>query len=259
MRYLRVWLQLTKNAFSSYTSNRLNSLTFSLGKIIRFAFLWLMIIAVFRHAKGFAGYTEQQALLFFITFNLVDVASQAVFRGVYRFAHDVNRGTFDVILTKPINSLFYIMTRLTDILDILFLVPIAAALIYIILQLPGLTPISLLWYAGFLLLGLCLTTAIHIITAALCLWTTENENIIWFYRQATIVATFPPDILSVGWQIVFTFALPIIIMMAYPARALLGTITNGQILTGILVTAFFFGGSLLVWRVSLRQYSSASS
>lgn len=218
-----------------------------------------MIVAVFNYAQGFAGYTKEQALLFFITFNLVDVASQAVFRGVYRFAYDVNRGTFDAILTKPINSLFYIMTRLTDILDILFLVPIAGALVYIIFQLPGLTLTLFAWYAGFLVLGLILTTAIHILTAALCLWTTENENIIWFYRQATIVATFPADILSVIWQIVFTFALPIIIMMAYPARALLGTITPGEIITGVLVTTFFFGGSLLVWSLSLKHYASASS
>ncbi|MBI2444415.1 MAG: ABC-2 family transporter protein [Candidatus Magasanikbacteria bacterium] len=260
MKYLRVWKQLTNCAFSTYASNRIESATFLAAKLMRFGFLGLMIISLFRFTATFAGYTRYEALLFFLTFNLVDVLSQALFRGIYLFARDVNRGNFDFALTKPVSPLFLSLLRLTDILDIIFLIPIIGLLLYVITQLAiPITVAMMLRFIFFLAVGFIISVSIHILSAVMTLWTLESDNVIWFYRRATVVGAFPPEILAPGWQLFFTFVLPIILMMSFPAKALLGILTPPQTFTALAVAAFFFGGSLLLWRASLKHYSSASS
>ncbi|HLD60949.1 MAG TPA: ABC-2 family transporter protein [Patescibacteria group bacterium] len=259
-KYLRIWKQLTSNAFSSYTSNRINSASFMLAKLLRFAALWFMIISIFKFTDSFVGYSKYEILLFYVTFNFIDVITQAFFRGIYMFSRDINRGSFDAILARPVNPLFYSLTRLTDVLDMLLLVPITTLLVYVAVSLPGsLTFLSIVLYILFLIAGLLIAVGIHILTAALSIWTVENENIIWFYRRAALIGSFPPETLSSFWRFFFMYILPILLIVTMPSKALLRTLTIPQGLLMILLTVIFFGGSLLLWKVSLRHYSSASS
>src|SRR4030066_1755768 len=128
--HFRVWRRLSALAIGASLSSRVASATFLLGKLVRFRFFPLLIVSIFRFTKTMAGYTQYEVILFYLTFNLIDVFAQAFFRGIYLFKNDVMRGTFDYVLSKPVNALFYSMSRLTDILDIVFLVPIVLLIAY---------------------------------------------------------------------------------------------------------------------------------
>ena len=117
----------------------------------------------------------------------------------------------------------------------------------------------IIYYALFILLGFVVVASLHIISAALTVWTMESEVFIWFYRTATFAALFPPEIFSHPIQLFFTFIVPIVIIVAVPAKALLGILTFRLALTAIAVAIVFFVGSLLLWKTSLKHYSSASS
>jgi ABC-type uncharacterized transport system permease subunit len=77
--------------------------------------------SLYRFTDNIAGYSKYQALLFFLTYNFLDVASQAFFRGIYSLRDDVRKGDFDYIAVRPVNPLFYLLTKITDILDFIFL------------------------------------------------------------------------------------------------------------------------------------------
>jgi ABC-2 type transport system permease protein len=161
---------------------------------------------------------------------------------------------------KPVNPLFFILTRMTDILDIMLLVPLIAMIAYTFSKLGVLgNPVAIIFYLLFIAMGFVVVASLHIISAALTVWTMESEVFIWFYRTATFAALFPPEIFSSPIQLFFTFIIPIVVIVAVPAKALLGILTLKTALVAFAVAIVFFVGSLLLWKTSLKHYSSASS
>lgn len=259
-KYFRVWKQLVLLAFGSYISNRMEYGSYFLGKIVRFSFFLLMVVAIFSHTQNIVGYTKYQVIIFFLTAFLMDSLGQAFFRGIYLFRQDVQRANFDYVLVKPVNPLFFILARMTDLLDIMLLVPLIAMIVYTFSKLGALNnPMAILLYLFFVALGFVVVVSLHIISAAFTTWTMESEVFIWFYRTATFAALFPPEIFSHPIQLFFTFIIPIVIIVAVPAKALLGILTFKMALVAFAVAIAFFTGSLLLWKMSLKQYSSASS
>lgn len=256
----RVWKQLTVCSFAAWSSNRLDAVTYWLGKLIRFIFFWLFITAIFGFTPSLAGYGKHEALLFFLTYNIVDVVTQAFFRGIYMLGSDVNKGNFDYTLTKPINPLFYSLSRLTDILDFLFLIPLVAALIYVLSQFDlTLSAVSILLYLLFIGISVILVLAIHIISAAVTIFTLEADQVVWLYRETMTVGKFPPEVLSPKAQFIFTYLMPIILIVGYPVKIMLGEIGFREVLTLVMVTVGFTVLALALWRASLKRYTSASS
>mgnify|MGYP001572754156 CR=1 FL=1 len=260
MKYVKIWRQLTVCSFSSTLSNRVDALSYLLGKIVRFAFFWLFISSLFHFTSTFAGYTKYEALLIYLTFNVIDVLAQIFLRGIYLFRHDVNSGAFDYTLAKPLSPLFYILSRLNDLLDIIFSLPIIALLIYVITKLPvSLTLPNILLYIFLVILGLSLVLSLHIISAAITIRTVESDHIIWFYRDALGLARLPTDILPDLLKIIFTYVLPVIVAVTFPTKALLGRLDLSSILLAIGLTLIFYSLSLHLWKSNLKKYSSASS
>jgi len=260
IKYFKVWKQLSSCAISSYLSNRIDSLGYFIGKLIRFAFFIILIFSIFKYTNNLGGYSKYEIIMFFLTFNLMDVLAQVFFRGIYLFKDDVRLGNFDYIISKPINPLFYSLTRLTDILDMLFLIPIIGLIIYAVLKLHIiLTLLNFLIYLFFIALGILIILGIHIFSACVTIWTMESENFIWFYREAMTIGRFPPKIYSNFVQIIFTYLMPIIVIVAFPTKALLGQANYSMMFIATVITIIFFNGSLFLWKISLKRYSSASS
>ncbi len=259
-KYARIWMQLSRLAIGSFLSNRIDSGAYLAGKLVRFGFFLLLIVSLFSYTDTLAGYSKHEVILFFLTFNLIDVLSQALFRGIYAFRFDVQRGNFDFVLSKPVDPLFYCLCRMTDILDIIFLLPIVVLIVYVMGKLPvppG--PVQVLHYVLLVLAGMTAVLGIHIITAGITIWKLESENAIWLYREAMTLGRFPPEVYSPTVRSVFTFVLPVILAVAFPAKAALRLLDWQGTLFALGYAACFFGFSLVLWRASLKAYSSASS
>lgn len=258
-KYFLVWIQLTKNAFSTMLSSRIDSASYLLGKILRFFFFLFLIQGIFQYTQELVGYTKDQVILFFLTYNLVDVTAQAFFRGIYMLKNDVRRGNLDFVLIRPLNPLFFVLTKLTDFLDFIFLIPIIYLTVDTIQNLGTQMPISIGMYLLFLVLGFIVILAVHIFTAALTIRTVESDQIIWFYRECMALGRFPPEIFSQKVQFIFTFIIPVIIAAGFPVKALLGQSDDHLLLIASAITCVFFVGSILFWRHNMKYYSSASS
>lgn len=259
-KYFKIWRQLSLNAINSYLANRLSSVAFLIGKFVRFGFFLLLIISIFKFTNNWAGYSKYEVILFFLTFNLLDVLGQAFLRGIYLFKDDINRGHFDYIISKPVNSLFFSLSRLTDILDIIFLFPIILLIIYTVSKLPFAVMVTnVLAYLFFILISLLIILALHIISACITIFTKEGENFIWLYRESISVGRFPPEIFSPAMQFLFTFIMPVIVIVAFPAKALLGILSWQGAVFALIYALVFFSLSLLLWKISLKHYASASS
>jgi ABC-2 type transport system permease protein len=260
IKYWRVWKQLMKNATNSYLSNRIDSLFYFFGKVVRFVFFFILIVSLFRFTSSIAGYSKQEVIIFFLTFNLVDVIAQAIFRGIYTFSDEIKRGNFDFVLSKPINPLFYSMNKLADILDFVFLIPIVVLLLHFLMIIGvAITPVGALLYCGLFFVSLIIVSSIHILTAAASILMVENENLIWVYRESMTIGRFPPELFSLPIQFVFTFCLPVIIMIGFPVKALLGLLSWKMVLVALIYSIVLLSLSIFLWQKGLEKYSSASS
>lgn len=256
----KIWLRL---AFYAAKDELLNSWGFSLyvlGKIVRFAIFFLFLFTILGKAGSMAGYSREQVILFFIVFNLIDVLSQAIFRGVYHFRPLVVQGDFDFDLVKPLPSFFRPLFGWTDILDFITSLPLWIFFLWF-LSTNHLVFSTSQWLLFFLFLvnSLVLAFSFHLAVCAVCVLTTEIDHLVMIYRDLTNLARFPADIYPPLMQGLLTFVIPIIILMTIPTKALTGLLSWQMGIISLGIAGMALVASLRFWRFSLTKYSSASS
>jgi ABC-2 type transport system permease protein len=199
-----------------------------------------------------------QTIFFFLTFNLIDVFAQFLFREVYRFRPLVVSGSFDLVLSKPISPLFRSLMGGADILDLITIPPLIYGIIYIGL---ALSP-TLLHTAFYLLLiinGFLIATAFHIAVLSLGIITLEIDHTIMIFRDLTSLGRFPVDIYKEPLRGVITYLIPVGIMVTLPAKALMGLVSPAGVLGSLILGFFSVIIALKFWNFALTKYSSASS
>ncbi len=256
--YLKIWWLMSKNAFLAVFAQRLSLLIFLFGKILRFAFFVAFIYFLFQGTGALAGYSLNQTMFFFLTFNLVDIVAQFLFREVYRFRPLVVSGNFDLVLTKPISALFRSLMGGADVIDLITVPPLIVAIFLLGQSLnPNLGQILL--YLFLMINGLLIAAAFHIAVLALGIITLEIDNTILIYRDFVNLGKFPVDIYREPLQGILTYLIPVAIMITLPAKALMGLVTAGGVLMSFALGLGLIFLAMRFWNFALRFYTSASS
>lgn len=256
--YIKIWLKMSENSFVMMLSQKVGAAIFLTGKILRFIFFLGFLYFILKGVQSLAGYSTHQAIFFFLTFNVVDVFSQFLFREVYRFRPLVVSGDFDLILLKPMNALFRVLLGGADAFDLITIPPLLIAVFYFGSQLnPSLLHTT--YYILLVLNGLLIATAFHIAVISLGIITLEIDHTIMIYRDLMNLGRFPVDIYRQPLQGVLTYLIPVGIMITLPAKALMGLVTPLGILSSFVLALLAFLVSLKFWNYALKQYTSASS
>lgn len=259
-RYLRIWWRIAVMSFATQMSNPLSSFGYLLGKMARLLFFIIFLKAVFRHTESLAGYTLAQSVLFFLTFNIVDILAQLFFRGIYGIRSIVRDGDLDYFLTQPINLLWRVCFSTVDFLDLLTIIPILGVTWITLTNIPGATsPEALLAYTVLVFNGLLIAFALHVMVAGLSVWTQEMDNAIWIYRDLMTLGRFPSDIYDAPMRAILIFVIPIAVMISFPAKAAMGLLSPSWMAVSFFIAAASVGLSLLFWQFSCRRYTSVSS
>jgi ABC-2 type transport system permease protein len=257
-KYLKIWWLMSKNAFMSVLVNRLGFSFFLTGKIIRFVFFFIFLSFILTGAKSLAGYSPNQVIFFFLTFNFIDILAQFLFREVYRFRPMIVKGTFDYVLSKPVNALFRALMGGADIIDLVTIPPL---IIVLVIFGKSLNPsfLSLFFYLILILNGLLIATSFHIAVLALGIVTLEIDHTVMIYRDLTNLGRFPIDIYKQPLQAVLTYLVPVGLMVTLPSKALIGLISPFGVLVACLFGVLIFLIATRFWHFALERYTSASS
>ncbi len=257
-KYLKIWWIMSKNSFVMVISQKLSLSVFLIGKVIRFSFFFIFLFFLLKGSTTLAGYSGTQVIFFFLTFNIIDIVSQFLFREVYKFRPMIVNGDFDLVLVKPINSLFRVLLGGADIIDLITIPPVIAATVYFgsLLQ-PNLVEVTL--YLALLLNGLLMAMAFHILVLSLAIITMEIDHTVMIYRDITNLGRLPVDIYKQPLQMFLTYLIPVGVMITFPAKALMGLVSAGGIAVSLAVGLAALLISFRFWNLALRKYSSASS
>ena len=177
-----------------------------------------------------------------------------------RVIADVRVGTFDYVLTKPVDSQLlssareFRLWRLTDV------VVGGVVLGWGIAELPSaLTAFEILWFPVMLAAGMVLIY---------CLWLVVTTGAFWFVRMEEVQELFGglhragqyPVTIYPGWlRMILTYLVPIGFAVTVPSESLTGRLTMGRVGLTVGAALVAFALTRLVWRAGSRHYSGASA
>lgn len=258
-RFIKIWWMMAGNATQQAFVSRLSASTLILGKLLRFWFFLFFLTIIGTKTKLIAGFTLQQMILFYLTFVFIDTLAQLLLREVYRFRNYIVSGDFDFFLVKPLPALFRSLLGGADVLDIPMTIISALAIIITVLHLDNISLTNIIFYILLIANAFLIAVSFHIFALSLGVVTTEIDNAIMLYRDLTQMGSVPIDIYKEPLRELITFAIPIGIMMTFPAKALLGILSLQFIVISVAIAIVFFWISISLWNIALRYYSSASS
>lgn len=249
---------MSKNSFLRDFNSRLGLFLLLLGKIVRFTIFAVFLFYLLSGIDNLAGYNREQVIFIFLTFNLIDILSQFLLREVYRFRPQIISGDFDLVLVKPIRPLFRVAFGGADFIDFLTIPPLLCAIVYFGNQLnPNILEVMV--YIFLIANGLILAISFHILMLAFAVFTMELDSVLWLFRELLNLGKIPLEVYRQPLRTALVYLLPVAIMIALPAKALMGLSSPKEMLISVFVTAVFLLISLKFWGYSLSRYTSASS
>ena len=252
----KIFLLFAKYSLKTTFQSPLGVTLFTIGKLVRFGMFFSFVYYLLFNTKLLAGYTLTQTVIFYLTYNIIDSLAQLLFREVYRFRPLVVSGELDSILVKPYHPFLRILVGGIDILDLVITFIYAGIAAYFIAQLPDITTAHIVLFIALIINSLLITTSFHIAVLALGILSTEVDHTIMIYRDMTKMGSFPVDIYQQPIRFLFTFVVPIGIMLTLPVKTLFQAI-NMQ--AYVLSFTFAIGSivvSLYLWNYALRKYQS---
>lgn len=258
-KYLKIWYMYAAYSAQVSLQSRFGAILYLIGKFIRFGLFLFFIYLLSSAVEKVAGYTVWQMIFVFATFNLIDVTAQIVLREVYRFRGYVISGSMDYFLVRPIAPIFRFLFGGADVLDLPMLIFSVGFLIFAFLNIGNLTLVGFIGYFTLVINALLIALAFHIFVLAVGILTSEVDNSLWLYRDLTSMGRIPVDLYKEPIRGIITFAIPIGIMITFPAKSAFGTLDPLFIIVAFIIGISSFILGILSWKFALKRYSSASS
>ncbi|MEM9034282.1 MAG: ABC-2 family transporter protein [Actinomycetota bacterium] len=221
----------------------------------------IVLALIFDRTDDLAGWSRPQLLIVMGVFTLVGgVIGFAIEPNMARVMSDIRQGTFDYVLTKPIDSQLlasvreFRLWRLSD------------ALVGSIVLIWGLVELETSIGPGELLAFVLTLVAGSVLVY--CLWLALTTGAFWFVRMDMIQELFsglyragqyPVTVYPVWLRASLTYLVPIGFAVTVPSEMLTGRLTASRlaITVGFLIAAFV--ATRRFWRIGTRRYSGASA
>lgn len=258
VRYLKVWWLMSRNSFVTVFYAKLALTIFLVGKIMRFLFFGSFLFFFVSGAKGLAGYSPNEVAFFFLTFNLVDIVGQFLFREVYRFRGLIVSGNFDLVLVKPINPLFRSLMGGADVIDLITIPPLLF-LIWFVGRAFNPTFLDVSLFSLLTLNGVLISGSFYIFVLGFGIITQEIDHMTMIYRDLASLGRIPVDVYKEPMKAFLSFVFPVAIMVTLPARALVGVVTPIWVVGSLVIGIVSFYLAIKFWNFALKRYTSASS
>lgn len=220
------------------------------------AILWV----VYRNTDSIAGWSRGEAYVLAATVFLMNAVMSAFFFSLMEIPTHVRMGTLDFVVTKPVDSQFWVSSRKFNFDQVGTLLAGLVMVVVGVLQ-AGVAPGVLQWLS-YLFLVLCALVIFYSFNLALMttgIWLVRVDNL-WVLGESVMqVARFPLDIYGAGLQRFLTFVVPLGFFATIPARQLVKGFDPVMVLAGIVWAAAAFWLSRKFWAFAMTKYSSASS
>ncbi len=256
-RYLQLYKICLRTTFVTATSYRLN---FILGMIITFVsniLFPLVTLLIYANGQSFPGWNLWEVLLIQSVFTISTGISSTFFSGIFWETNDnIKKGSFEVILLKPVNPLFYVTATNFNIEGIAYIIGgiimfSIAACHSVVFTIAGVVNFILFLTAGvFVMLG------IELIMSATSFKWIGNSRIPEIFDSVKQFAKYPMSIFPNVARGITTFILPVAMVAFIPSASLLGQ-TEAWFYLALIPCVLFTAVGFLLYHKMIKLYESA--
>lgn len=258
-RYFQVLKLFLATAIAAELEYRVN---FIIATLTSLGSLSGSLFALFLFYQGdytFQGWSWEEALIVLGVFTLLQGFSATFLApNLNQIVRQVQLGTLDFVLLKPISSQFWLSTRTVSpwgVPDVLFGL---ATIGYAGHQL-NIAPVAYLRAIPPLLFGVLSLYSLWFMLGATSIWFVKIYNVTEVLRGLLEAGRFPMAAYPVAYRFFFTFIVPVAFLTTIPAETILNRSELSWIAGAGLLAAMLLLVSRAFWRFALRFYTSASS
>jgi len=172
----------------------------------------------------------------------------------------VRLGTLDFIITKPVDTQFWISIRKFEFGQLgTFLAGTVMVVVGVVTA--HLHPTFAQW-AGYLILvaaSLLIFYSFNLILMTTGIWLVRVDNLWVLGETLTQISRFPIDIYSAGLKRLFIYFVPLAFIATIPSSQLKSGFDPRMIILGLVWAVCFLLAARWFWRFALTHYASASS
>lgn len=260
-RYLKLIGKYISTSFIRELEFRSGFVVLVVSELIQDAVTIVFFTALYGSIAGIKGWTYPEALLLVGTFMLLTYVSHGLFyRNFARVSEYVKEGRLDLLLTKPVDAQFAMTLRYTAVADILNIIPSLLVIGYALHRLQIVPSLStIIGFLSLIVLGVLLIYALWFAISLLAFWLTQIEEIQELWNGLFDFTRYPRQIYEGSVRVIFTFIVPIITIVSFPAEFFLGRVNATAIVYNLILALGLLLLTRLLWNLGLRRYSSASS
>jgi ABC-2 type transport system permease protein len=258
-RYWQVLTLFWSTAIAAELEYRLNFVIAALSSLGGLAGSLFGLFLFYGAGYEFPGWNWEAALVVLGIFTVLQgFSSTFLAPNLNKIVRQVQEGTLDFVLLKPISSQFWLSTRTLSpwgIPDLLF----GLAMIGYAGSRLGVAPIAYLFALPTLAFGFLSLYSLWFMLGATSIWFVKIYNVTEVLRGLLEAGRFPVVAYPAAYRIFLTFVIPVAFLTTVPAQALLGRVEWGWILGSVLLAIALLQISRWFWQFALRFYTSASS
>lgn len=267
-QYRRVFGTFFRNALVREMSFRGNFFITLITRGFWFLVQVMLFDLIYRRVPVINDWSRAEYFGFMATGMLINSIVEACFMpNCARFSELIRTGDLDFALLKPIDTQFLVSLEKLELPMVSQMMFALGLLGYSLFQSGHHVDLmAVIMYTLLVTAAVTFFYSLMIGLAATSIFFGRNQGLLDFWFYVTIFARYPSSIYSGSptgelVRFVFSYVLPILLVVTVPARVLLGKVLEPTWLSGITLLAgmISFISARVVFHWSLRHYRSASS
>ena len=258
-RYWQVLKLFWSTAIAAELEYRLNFAIAAFTSVANLVGSIFSLFLFYRTGYTFSGWSWQEAIIVLGFFTLLQGFSATFLApNLNKIVEQIEKGTLDFVLLKPISSQFWLSTRVISpwgLPDLFFGIIL---IVYGGNQL-GLSFTDYLIALIPLCFGFIVLYSLWFILGATSIWFVKIYNVTEVLRGFLEAGRYPISAYPAVYRFFFTFIIPVAFLTTVPAQAMLGKTEIVWLVGAGVLALILFLIAIAFWRFALRFYTSASS
>lgn len=259
-KYLDIYKAFFRASLVADLEYRLNFVILVIGEFIWYSTQLILFEVLFRHTNIIGEWNIDQMRVFIFLVLFVDSIYMILWDPSFAaFTDNVRKGGLDLLLTKPINSMFMLSSQRISISHIPCFFITLGGLIWALFQIPDFNWFKLLWLIFLVPAGLSVIFCGRFALNSTSIIFTRADFLQYVWYSAFRLGLRPDAIYSGFLRFILIFILPFAMVASIPARILLEPTQVWMILWALMLPFILFYLLRKYWKYCLKFYSSASS
>jgi len=261
-KFIKIWFIGLKISFMNRMAYKYNFFIMAVGVLAHMILTIIFVKVLFNFINNLVGWTYEQALLVVATYMMIEGLMWATCACLGGLTRNVNMGTLDIIITKPIDSQFLVSVWRGDPED--WMRVITALFIfsqcYKGINIDSYLFLNIIYYLILLFNAYIIVYSINLLVKTLVFWVIDSSALWTITENITRVSQYSTDIFfHKTVRFLFSTIIPLAFIATVPAKFLVKGFNLPLFLSSCFLAIIFFVTSRKFWLFGLKHYSSASS